>query len=190
MKRLNFINKETVILLAFLILSILERTLLDLGPNIELVTTTIILTSFFFGRKKSFWLGLAILIVTDRLIGNNNIFLFTWSGFLIPAILSLPLIKYLKSKIKIKIAVPLITGISANIFFFIWTNFGVWILDSWGMYEKSLGGLITCYVNALPFLRNQLISSVVFIPLLYIATKLILNLKVKPNLSLALNKSN
>ena len=79
MKKLFFI---TLFAIAFL-----ERTVFDLGPNIELVTTAMLLTSAYLGTKRSFWLTFLIMLTTDIVIGNTNIFIFTWSGFLIPSLI-------------------------------------------------------------------------------------------------------
>ena len=153
----------------------LERTVYDLGPNIELVTTALVLSSFYFGKKSSFWLTFAVIAFSDVVIGNSNIFLFTWSGFLIPAFLSSRLITLFKlisqrltnlwSGLKL---IPLISvGLFSNLFFYLWTNFGVWLLDSWGMYPDTFQGLLLSYINALPFLKNQILSTFIFVPLGY-----------------------
>ncbi len=52
-----------------------------------------------------------------------------------------------------------------TIVFYIWTNFGVWATDSWGMYSHDLNGLWRCYVNGLPFLKTQMASTCLFVPL-------------------------
>ena len=43
--------------------------------------------------------------------------------------------------------------------FYIITNFGVWSLGSYGY---TLDGLITCYVVAIPFFGNTLVSTIFF----------------------------
>jgi hypothetical protein len=149
----------------------LERTIFDLGPNYELVTSIMILCVYFLGRKQSFWLTFLLIAATDRFLGNSKIFLFTWSGFLIPVLLIgvITKIRYSKSITPVKKMVSVfkltLSGVSANLFFYFWTNLGVWLLDSWSMYTKDLPGLIGCYINALPFLKNQITSSLIFIPL-------------------------
>src|SRR3990167_10060366 len=88
------INK--VIFLGILFLAaFIERVIFDLGPNVELITMAMILSSFYFGKKESFWLTFAIIALSDLVIGNSNIFLFTWSGFLIPAFLASSILKKL-----------------------------------------------------------------------------------------------
>ena len=52
-------------------------------------------------------------------------------------------------------------GISAGVIvFYLITNFAVWYGS--GMYDYSFSGLITCYVMALPFLQNTIISSMIY----------------------------
>ena len=155
--------KYSLVIVLFAI-ALLERVVFDLGANIEIVTATIVLTSIYVGRKEAFWLALAIMAVSDRIIGNTSILLFTWSGFLIPALFLNGIIKKLGKKGVGKFFTGTGAGLGTNLFFFVWTNFGVWLLDSWGMYPKTLIGLLMSYVNGLPFLRYQLISSLIFIP--------------------------
>lgn len=158
MKKLNIKN---IFIYSVFLIAFLERTVFNFGPNIELVTMAIVLASFYLDLKKSIFLTFLTLIASDLVLGNTNIFIFTWSGFLIPLLF---LRQFKKLKIN-NIFAGTLAGISSNLFFFIWTNFGVWALDSWGMYPKTILGLINCYINALPFLKNQLFSSLIFIPL-------------------------
>jgi hypothetical protein len=155
-----------------LILAILERTVFDLGPNFEFVTTALILSSFYLGKEKSLLLTFLILLISDRVIGNTNIFIFTWSGFLIPALFASSLFRKIKLN---KFLIGTGLGIVSNLFFFAWTNFGVWVLDSWGMYAKTPFGLIECYINGLPFLKYQLTSTLLLLPLSFAIFEIINN---------------
>jgi len=176
----SFIHYSLFIIL--FLLAFLERTVLDLGPNYEFLTTVMILSAFYLGRKQSFWLIFLVIAITDRLIGNSKIFLFTWSGFLIPAFVIPKLFGNWKLKIensRWKVVLLSGTGVLSNLFFYFYTNMGVWLLDSWGMYTKDLWGLISCYINALPFLKNQITSSLIFIPLGVVLTELALHISKK-----------
>jgi hypothetical protein len=160
-------SKSAIRCLLFTVLfssAFLERTVFDLGPNIELVTMAMILASLYLKKNHVFWLTFAIMATTDRVIGNTPIFIFTWSGFLIPSLFSARLITKLTSRKFPKLFSLTSTGLIANLFFYFWTNFGVWLLDSWNMYPKTAAGLAMSYINALPFLKLHLISSLIFIP--------------------------
>ena len=147
-------------------LAFIERVLIDLGPNTELVTIAMLLSAAYLGRKQSFWLTFLILAATDLIIGNTNIFIFTWSGFLIPALVSAGVFKNFKARGLKKAGLGTLAGVGANLFFYFWTNFGVWLMGT--MYPNTLGGLVTSYVNALPFLKMQLVSTLTFVPLGFI----------------------
>lgn len=56
-------------------------------------------------------------------------------------------------------------GLGSAVLFFIVSNFGTWALGA--TYAKSWAGLVECYVMAIPFFRNTLISMGVFLPLLF-----------------------
>jgi hypothetical protein len=135
--------------------------LVRLIPNLELVTTAMLLSGLYLSRSISLKLTLFLMAATDLILGNTLIFIFTWTGFLFPVLL----ISKSNSNHHPSIVKATGFGVLSNIFFFIWTNFGVWLLDSWGMYSKSLPGLFQCYVNGLPFLKTQLESTLLFVPL-------------------------
>ena len=59
-----------------------------------------------------------------------------------------------------------IYGFAGSLIFFLVSNFGVWALGSFGVndlpYEKSLTGLIECYILAIPFFGNTFLSTIIF----------------------------
>lgn len=59
------------------------------------------------------------------------------------------------------------TTLAASISFFLASNFAVWAV--WNMYPKTLGGLVACYVAALPFFRNQFASDMLFAAAMFAA---------------------
>lgn len=152
---------KKLIFLLLLIAAILERTLFDLGPNFEFVTTALIFSAFYLDKKQSLLLVFLIMLISDFFIGNTNIFIFTWTGFLIPALFVSDIFKKFRFN---KIVMGTSLGISSNIFFYLWTNFGVWFLDSWGMYPKTTFGLLLSYINGLPFLKYQITSTLLLLP--------------------------
>lgn len=153
------LNKKNILFLLLLVAALGERLFFDLGANAELITTGFILLSLYANKKYSFIFVLIAMIVSDLVLGNTNIYLFTWTGFLIPAVLAGNFINKQN-----KLFTTLSAGLGSVLFFYLWSNFGVWALDSWGMYSNDLGGLISSYINALPFLKNQLLSTLIFVP--------------------------
>jgi hypothetical protein len=118
------------------------------------------LAATYLGRKYALLVPFVIMVITDTLIGNTNIFIFTWSAWLMIGLFGLILRK--TSGLKL-IGAAAGMGILTSLFFYLYTNFGVWILDSWGMYDRSLAGLINCYVMGLPFLKVNLLGNLIFV---------------------------
>jgi hypothetical protein len=61
---------------------------------------------------------------------------------------------------KVNIRNVILTGVSSALLHWIISDFGVW-LDG-RMYPMNSGGLVACYVAALPYLQNMLIGNLVF----------------------------
>lgn len=150
--------------LGLIVLALGERLWFDLGPNVELVTLATFLAAFYIGKKAALIVPLVTLAISDIFLGNTSIMLFTWSAYGVIA-LGAVFIRRLPKRLWTRISVATGGGVVASLWFYVWTNFGVWLLDSWGMYPKTFVGLIVCYINGLPFLRNQLGGNLLLIPL-------------------------
>jgi len=140
--------------------------MLDLFFVIAIIS---ILSGILLGGYYTFIIPISTMIITDLILGNTWILLFTWSGFAI-----IGLIGYLlKTKNKLTIRnVPNIlgVGIGAILLYDIWTNFGVWL---GGWYSYSWSGLVTCFTFALPFMFWHLLSTtitiaIVIVPIIYL----------------------
>ncbi|MGH2552206.1 MAG: DUF6580 family putative transport protein [Chitinophagaceae bacterium] len=57
-------------------------------------------------------------------------------------------------------------GITGPTIYFLISNFLVWQATSEAVYAKSFSGLMTCYEAALPFYRNSLIATLLFLPVI------------------------
>jgi hypothetical protein len=157
--------KKFLLVLLLVVIGVGERVLFDLGPNVELVTTVVMLVAAYWGRREAVGVAAAVMVLSDLILGNTNIFLFTWSAFLLEAMVASEVFGRFKRKGLAKVALGTGVGLGSSLFFFWWTNLGVWWLDSWGMYSRDLRGLVTCYVKALPFLKVNIVGTLIFVPL-------------------------
>lgn len=126
-----------------------------------LVAIVSILSGLLLKSYYVFFVPLTVMMITDIIIGNNYIFLFTWSGFAIIGLIAY----FLKTKNKFTIKkTPLIfgAGIGSVLLYDLWTNFGCWL----GGYPHNLQGLSLCYTVALPFTLWHLLSTTVAIGLI------------------------
>ncbi len=93
---------------------------------------------------------LAIMAVSDLVLGWHALWPFTWGSLLIGIFLgrySFPM-----HRLTGALAAALI---QATLFFLV-TNWGVWL---GGWYGYSVSGLVTCYLAAIPFFHYQLLGA-------------------------------
>ncbi|MFH0987689.1 MAG: DUF6580 family putative transport protein [Patescibacteria group bacterium] len=157
-------SRNKIIFATLLVLfGILSRIFLNekIGiPNFELVTTLSVLAGSLLGGVFGGAVSFLTIFFSDLYFGNTPIFLFTWSSFVIIGIVS----SSVKRRSKDYISKVTTLGVSGVLFFYLWTNFGWWLISH--MYPMNFSGLIECYTAALPFLRNQLLSVIIFTPTL------------------------
>jgi hypothetical protein len=74
-------------------------------------------------------------------------------------------------------------AIASPTLFFIVSNFMVWAAATEQFYSKSLVGLEACYVAGLPFYRNSLVGTLLFLPIVLVSFNLINNKKLAVKLA-------
>ncbi|MDH4358915.1 MAG: hypothetical protein OEV37_03215 [Candidatus Berkelbacteria bacterium] len=114
----------------------------------------------FIGNKKGVAAAAAFVILTmfisDIFLGFGSYTPFVYLGFL-----AYPLASILSKKGPIGfIGAPLVGSVS----FFLVSNFGVWVS---GWYPQTLPGFLDCYIKAIPFYRNTLLSDILFCALIF-----------------------
>jgi len=146
--------KKVLAAVLLIVLAVSERLWFDLGPNIELVMVSSVLASMYLGRHFGIAVALLSLMISDFFLGNTLIMIFTWSGFAVIAWGG----RWLKGKNGLFGAGY---GLLGALFFYFYTNFGVWLIGNW--YPHTFSGLIQSYVMGLPFLRLHAVGSMVFL---------------------------
>jgi len=156
---MNIVKKQ-VFPISLIIILVLAR-LIPHPPNFTPIIAAAIMSGIFF---KNIYLSLGVLIISmllaDLFIGFYNNLIFVY--------LSLLLITFAFYKLSKKINFRNLFFYSfiGSLIFFLISNFGVWALGSPGVsniaYEKSLNGLIECYIFAIPFFGNTFLSTIIF----------------------------
>lgn len=128
-------------------------------PNFEMVTALSLIAGLYLGGLYSIIIPVSIVFLSDSVIGNGNVFIFTWSAFAVIGLFG----TFSKGKAgNMKLSGSIVLALSSSIFFYIYTNLGWWIVS--GMYEYSISGLIDCYIMAIPFFKNQIMGNMIFVP--------------------------
>ncbi|HUW22293.1 MAG TPA: DUF6580 family putative transport protein [Candidatus Bathyarchaeia archaeon] len=154
--------KKFLIAVALIFIASAFRTVWHVAANVELVTLATFLAATYLGYGWAILVPLATMALTDKSIGTTNIFIFVWLAYGIIGLVDWLMIKKSgKDKIVLK---QTIMALFTSVFFYLFTNFGVWALDEWGMYTRSLPGLINCYIMGIPFYRNNFVGNLILIP--------------------------
>ncbi|OCI32309.1 DUF6580 family putative transport protein [Oerskovia enterophila] len=161
------------IAVAFVALAIVFRLVreeIGAPPNLELVTSAAFVAAVLVRHRLAFLAPLVVAVVSDLTLGNTSIALFTWSAWLVVGLAAL-LTRSTSGWGRVGAAAGL--GVGGSLWFFFWTNFGVWFQGRGVWYPAGLDGLVASYVAGLPFLRTMLVGNLVLLPVVAAGTLLV-----------------
>ena len=160
MQSLFTILKKEIFPISLILILVFAR-LIPHPPNFTPIIAAAIVSGYFFKNINLSLLTLLIaMLISDLFIGFYENMIFVYASLL--------LITFVFHKISSKINFKnlFIYGFAGSLIFFAVSNFGVWALGSPGVYdiayEKSLSGLIECYILAIPFFGNTFLSTLIF----------------------------
>jgi hypothetical protein len=156
-------TKNTIFIICLIVLAFGWRIInhnYQFAPNLELVTAVSVLSAIIFGWRIALIVPITTMIISDIIIGNSSIFIFTWGSFAIIG-LSAVVLRKLNTKPKIQILSSVGFAVASTFLFFVITNFGVWLQ---GWYPMTWAGLVDCFVMAIPFYRTMLIGNIILVP--------------------------
>jgi len=145
------------------------------GPNLSWSGfSPVIAISLFSGmlindKSKSFFLPLIAVFASDVIIEvlfNTGLFpysgFYTYQIFNYSLLLAMTLLGWaLKGKSYGRIGLG---GVIAPTVFFLISNCGAWLIDTGNIYPNNFSGLITSYEAGLPFYKNALTATLLFLP--------------------------
>jgi len=157
----HFTKAKLITATALIAFGIFSRFFLQGIPNFETITVVSLLAGSLLGGVWTIAIGLIVVAATDMFIGNTIIFAYTWSAWAFMGFFGYALRKRGKTVVRHSLELTGM-GIVGVLFFFTWTNFGVWHVGQ--MYSHTFAGLAASYTAGIPFLKYQLMSAVLFIP--------------------------
>ena len=156
---INILKKEIFPISLILILTFAR--LIPHPPNFTPIIAVALISGYFFKNINLSLLTLLVaMLLSDLFIGFYENMIFVYVSLLIITF------TFYKISNKINFKNLFIYGFAGSFVFFMVSNFGVWALGSPGLdnlpYEKSLTGLIECYIFAIPFFGNTFLSTLIF----------------------------
>ncbi len=134
-------------------------------PNFTSLGTIALYSGFYLKDKKSaLIIPLSIMFLTDLKLGAYQwqLMFFVYFSYLLISIMGI-----FSKKFKWYFVAPL--SIVGSIIFFIITNWSFWQFTSF--YPHNFNGLINTYIAGIPFLKNTIISDLLYITSLFIITE-------------------
>tara|TARA_A100000164_G_scaffold32058_1_gene24656 strand:- start:18 stop:533 length:516 start_codon:yes stop_codon:yes gene_type:complete len=149
-----YINKNLLLGLGIIGVLTLSR-LLPHPPNFTPILSMAIFSGAIINtRIIAYLIPLVAMLISDLYLGFHSGMPIIYFSLALCVLIG----TFLEAKVTI---LNFVLGISAGVIvFYLITNFSVWYGS--GMYDYSFSGLITCYVMALPFLQNTIISSMIY----------------------------
>jgi len=153
-------NKPRFIVLMGMILLATAMRLVPHAPNFTPLTAMALFGGAYFTDKRlAFLVPLMALFLSDLFLGFHSLAPVVYGSFALIVCLGFGLRRQ-RSASRIIGA-----SIIGAVIFFLLTNLGVWAFDT--MYPKTIGGLVDCFVLAIPFFGNTLLSSFFYSALLF-----------------------
>lgn len=127
-------------------------------PNFAPVAAAALFGGAYLPKRLSVVVPLAVMVLSDAVIGFHNLVLFTWGSMALSSLLGW----WIRRQVSLRRVLAATLAASAQ--FFLITNFGVWAV---GAYARDFSGLVASYLAGLPFLRNTVAGDLFYTAALF-----------------------
>ena len=125
-------------------------------PNFSPIAAMALFGAAVFDRKiLAILFPLAALLISDLILGFHDQMPAVYGSILLIELLGLWVLRSNLGAARIAV-----TAVSSSVLFFLITNLSVWAFS--GMYARTLAGLVSCFIAALPFLQNGIAGDLVY----------------------------
>tara|TARA_B110000967_G_scaffold171969_1_gene182755 strand:- start:251 stop:775 length:525 start_codon:yes stop_codon:yes gene_type:complete len=152
-------NNKYILVFLLIVVTSFSNVLLSNIPNFSPVASVALFSGFYLSNKKiALLVPIICMLISDYFIGFHSLM---WAVYL--SFSATVVIGFLMKKANGKLI--FLNSIFSAVLFFIITNFAVWASGSF--YSKDFTGLLTCFSMGIPFLKNTLLSAVIFSSILF-----------------------
>lgn len=167
--------KQILLSISIILLAVVFR-LMPHPANVAPITAIALFGGVYLDKKYAIVLPLVAMLISDFFLGFYPGLFTVYLSFILIGLIGLSIRNHKSVKTVI------LGSLSSSILFFVITNFNWWYIDA--LYPKTMEGLLSSYINALPFFRNTLLGDLfytgVFFGGIEIAKRIVLKEKVLP----------
>jgi len=151
-----------ILIFLFFVFGIISR-IFPHAPNFTPIISITLLSGLYIKNKFIILVPILIMVLSDLIIGNHITSFWIYSSLMIIFIIG-----YYSVRTNFK-SIFIYSTISSFIFFIL-SNFGVWFS---GGYTLDFNGIINCYIMAIPFYKNTLMSTLLFSSVFYCCNQIV-----------------
>ena len=172
-------TKRNTTIIAFILLAIASRLLILAGPgwaNFSPMASMALFVGAYLQNRKQAVAWTLVAVWGSNLILNNTLYDAFFPGFSFGFdgyhMLAFTLIAVLGQNANASAARFLGTNVVAAVGFFLISNFNSWVSPD-HTYTRDFAGLLNCYAEGIPFLKNTIASQFLFSGLFFGAFELL-----------------
>jgi len=153
------LNPRILVIILIILLAAFSRLIPHLPNFTPIGAIALFGGTYFLNKKLAFLIPFLAMLFSDMLIGFHSAMFAVYLSFF--AIVGIGMLL----KENVKPVSLLFATISSSILFFIVTNFAVWIGST--VYPQDFGGLISCFVAAIPFFHYTALGDLFYVGVLF-----------------------
>lgn len=151
-------KKEIVFAVALALIAVISR-LVSHEWNFTAMGAVAVIAGFLISsRPLALGTVLGSLLISDYFIQFHNTMIAVYLGYALMALIGIFMASNKFSRI-------IVTSFIGSVTFFVVSNLGVWFEGQ--LYPQTFQGLVSCFEMAVPFFKNEMISTMILAPALY-----------------------
>lgn len=162
--KVEFMDRKAytrIIIVSLVIIAAVLWRFFNPWPNVTPIAAIALFAGAYMGRRwLAYLIPLAIMFLSDVFLGFHDTMIAVYLSFFIAVWLGF------RMQNRITFTRVGLSALASSIIFFVLTNLAVWISGMVG-YPKTIGGLIECYVMAIPFFRWEILSTLAFTAVIF-----------------------
>lgn len=119
----------------------------------------------YLNKKYALVIPLIAMLFSDMILGFHASMLAVYACFFVTGIIGL----WLRNHKNVFTVIG--ASLVSSILFYVVTNFNFWYVDA--LYPKTLEGLLSSYINALPFFRNTIVGDLFYTGVFFLGYEVI-----------------